>query len=128
MQLVQTVVKIVRFHLSQHKANQSIALNVFRNTNPKTEVAQDMGEVAQDMGEVAQDMGEVAQDMGEVAQVVEVAQVGEPWYNEEEDTYETIPAKEGDWLVLRDRWCRVPTEDPELFVISIHDIAARFIQ
>ena len=67
MQLVQTVVKIVKFHLSQHKANQSIALNVFRNTNPKTEVAQDMGEVAQDMGEVAQDMGEVAQ-VGEVAQ------------------------------------------------------------
>ncbi len=57
---------------------------------------------------------------------VEVLKVGEPHYDEEEDTYETIPAKEGDWLVLRDRWCRVPTEDPELFVIGIEDIVARF--
>lgn len=59
---------------------------------------------------------------------VEVEKVGESYYNEDEDTYEAIPAKEGDWLVLRDKWCRVPTEDPELFVISIHDIAARFEQ
>ena len=59
---------------------------------------------------------------------VEVEKVGAPWYNEEEDTYEEIPAKEGDWLVLRDRWCRVPTEDPELFVIGINDICARFEQ
>ena len=59
---------------------------------------------------------------------IEVLRVGEPWYNEEEDTYEEIPAKEGDWLVLKDRWCRIPTEDPDLFVIGINDIAARFEQ
>jgi len=59
---------------------------------------------------------------------VEVERVGQPYYDEDEDTYEEIPANEGDWLVLRDRWCRVPTEDPDLFVISIHDIAARFTQ
>ena len=59
---------------------------------------------------------------------VEVLKVGSPYYDEEEDTYETIPAKEGDWLVLRDRWCRVPTEDPEQFVIGIEDIAARFTE
>ena len=59
---------------------------------------------------------------------VEVEAVGEPWYNEEEDTYETIPATVGDWLVLRDNWCRVPTEDPDLFVIGINDIAARFTE
>ncbi len=34
---------------------------------------------------------------------VEVIRTGSPYYDEEEDTYETIPAKEGDWLVLRDR-------------------------
>ena len=59
---------------------------------------------------------------------VEVEKVGEPYYDEKEDTYEEIPAKEGDWLVLRDKWCRVPTEDPKLFVITIHDIAARFTE
>jgi len=56
---------------------------------------------------------------------VVVEATGAPWWNEESCDYELIPAKEGDWLVLVDRWCRQPTEDPDLWVIGINDLAAR---
>jgi len=57
---------------------------------------------------------------------VEVEATGAPWWNEEDEVHETIPAESGWWVVLKDRWCRVPTEDPDLFVIGIDDLAGRF--
>jgi len=44
---VQTVATNVKFHSSQDKTSQSIATNVFRNTNQKAEEAQDLVEEAQ---------------------------------------------------------------------------------
>ena len=55
----------------------------------------------------------------------EVVTVGPPAWDEEEDREIPIPAATGDWVVLRSRWCRVPTEDPTLFVIRATDLAAR---
>jgi len=45
MQLVETVVSSVKFHLSQDKTNQSTVTNVFQSINHKTEEVQ----VAEDL-------------------------------------------------------------------------------
>ena len=51
----------VKFHSSQDKTSQSIATNVFRNTNQKAEEAQDLVEEAQVAEEAL--VAEVAEDL-----------------------------------------------------------------
>jgi len=51
----------VKFHSSQDKTSQSIATNVFRNTDQKAEEAQDLVEEAQVAEEAL--VAEVAEDM-----------------------------------------------------------------
>jgi len=66
---VQTVATNVKFHSSQDKTSQSIATNVFRNTNHKAEEAQDLVEEAL-VAEVAQ-VAEVAEDLAAVEALTE---------------------------------------------------------
>jgi len=55
---VETVANNAKFHSSQKVTSQSIATNVFRNTNHKAEEAQDLVEEAQvaEEAEVAEDL------------------------------------------------------------------------
>ena len=59
----------VKFHSSQKVTNQSIATNVFRNTNQKAEEAQDLVEEAQVAEEAL--VAEVAEDLAAVEALTE---------------------------------------------------------
>ena len=59
----------VKFHSSQDKTSQSIATNVFRNTNQKAEEAQDLVEEAQVAEEAL--VAEVAEDLAAVEALTE---------------------------------------------------------
>ena len=59
----------VKFHSSQDKTSQSIATNVFRNTNQKAEEAQDLVEEAQVAEEAL--AAEVAEDLAAVEALTE---------------------------------------------------------
>ena len=59
----------VKFHSSQKVTNQSIATNVFRNTNQKAEEAQDLVEEAQVAEEAL--AAEVAEDLAAVEALTE---------------------------------------------------------
>jgi len=64
---VEIVAKIVKYHSSLDRTNQSTAMIVFKIINHKTEEVQ----VAADMAEEAADMAEEAADMAEEAALVE---------------------------------------------------------
>jgi len=66
---VQTVATNVKFHSSQDKTSQSIATNVFRNTNQKAEEAQDLVEEALAAEEAL--VAEVAEDLAAVEALTE---------------------------------------------------------
>ncbi len=66
---METVATNVKFHSSQDRTGQSIATNVFRNTNQKAEEAQDLVEEAQ-VAEVAL-VAEVAEDLAAVEALTE---------------------------------------------------------
>ena len=70
MLLVEIAVSNVKFHSNQDKTSQSIAMNVFKTINHKTEVVQ----VAEDLAvEVAAEVAQVAADLAaEVALAEEV--------------------------------------------------------
>jgi len=59
----------VKFHSSQDKTSQSIATNVFRNTNQKAEEAQDLVEEAQVAEEAL--VAEEAEDLAAVEALTE---------------------------------------------------------
>jgi hypothetical protein len=62
----------VKFHSSQDKTSQSIATNVFRNTNQKAEEAQDLVEEAQVAEEaLAAEEAQVAEDLAAVEALTE---------------------------------------------------------
>jgi len=69
---VQTVATNVKFHSSQDKTSQSIATNVFRNTNQKAEEAQDLVEeaLAAEEALVAEE-AQVAEDLAAVEALTE---------------------------------------------------------
>ena len=69
---MQTVATNVKFHLSQDKTSQSIATNVFRNTNQKAEEAQDLVEeaLAAEEALVAEE-AQVAEDLAAVEALTE---------------------------------------------------------
>ena len=69
---MQTVATNVKFHSSQDKTSQSIATNVFRNTNQKAEEAQDLVEEAQVAEEaLAAEEAQVAEDLAAVEALTE---------------------------------------------------------
>jgi len=69
---VQTVATNVKFHSSQDKTSQSIATNVFRNTNQKAEEAQDLVEEAQVAEEaLVAEEAQVAEDLAAVEALTE---------------------------------------------------------
>ena len=62
----------VKFHSSQDKTSQSIATNVFRNTNQKAEEAQDLVEEAQVAEEaLVAEEAQVAEDLAAVEALTE---------------------------------------------------------
>ena len=62
----------VKFHSSQDKTSQSIATNVFRNTNQKAEEAQDLAEEAQVAEEaLVAEEAQVAEDLAAVEALTE---------------------------------------------------------
>ena len=69
---MQTVATNVKFHSSQDKTSQSIATNVFRNTNQKAEEAQDLVEeaLAAEEALVAEE-AQVAEDLAAVEALTE---------------------------------------------------------
>ena len=69
---MQTVATNVKFHSSQDKTSQSIATNVFRNTNQKAEEAQDLVEEAQVAEEaLVAEEAQVAEDLAAVEALTE---------------------------------------------------------
>ena len=69
---METVATNVKFHSSQDKTSQSIATNVFRNTNQKAEEAQDLVEeaLAAEEALVAEE-AQVAEDLAAVEALTE---------------------------------------------------------
>jgi len=70
---VEIVAKIVKYHSSLDRTNQSTAMIVFKIINHKTEEVQ----VAADMAEEAADMAEEAADMAEEVALAEEAALAE---------------------------------------------------